>query len=901
MRPVSTGLPSVLVFVTDPLAAIPLLAGLSTADLDQVIDQLTDPANRPTDAHGLACAYARGVRFERDHDPATLRAALADLAASRFGGPHRGVVTRSLVVRQIQAALLGQPFDRSRVGALIDEAGDDPAVPTTAGVLHVMADCLAAFTDDPGYDRATALRRLDEVQALVPPDSQYGRMLPSLRMALAVKRGQDGNLSDARTAARHAQEMLDRGDLDPRQKLVAEAMRLGGEGMEAAQAGEMSRAFATLDRMAEVVGRLPPDDPATVSMRKLIGNLTGDTRMEPGLSPAEQAFRLQSAAMRVLGPAIENQDPAGIDRGVRILRQALGVAPAGYPHRAMILGTLGRMLCAQYQLGAGQPALDEALRRLEEAKRAAGHPGHPLWASTATALGFAYRLAGRRAEGRAWGQRALRGHAWSVLLQAGTADAATAAREASADAVEVARWCIADGDHTAAAAALDSGRCLMLYAATVAMDIPARLRGLERPDLLRRWERDDTDADLRQEVLTALTGVPLSEASVPDVLDPPPADEVRRALAELGADVLVYLLPGDQSGLGGAVLVPSAGRAYHLPLPRLTETSGMVERHVKLMAARDAGDAGPVDPAADRDWRTSLEALCDWAWSAAAGPLIAESRRWRLDRPARLVLVPMGRLAAVPWHAARDSAGTRAVEHAVFSYAPSARLLCQNAWRPEVAADGDGLVVGDPTRDLPEARAEAEAVRSVFYPGAGLLGADGDPAPATPEAVLDWLRRTDGRPVLHLACHGAVTDGVDGSYLLLAGHRRLLARQVLQTRKTGAIGLVALAACTTNVPSGVYDEAFSLSTAFLAAGARTVFGSLWPVPDAETSVLMFLVHHYLNAESRTPADALHRAQLWMLDPWRRPPPGMPADLAAHCGSPELADPVSWAAFTHMGR
>jgi CHAT domain-containing protein len=112
---------------------------------------------------------------------------------------------------------------------------------------------------------------------------------------------------------------------------------------------------------------------------------------------------------------------------------------------------------------------------------------------------------------------------------------------------------------------------------------------------------------------------------------------------------------------------------------------------------------------------------------------------------------------------------------------------------------------------------------------------------------------------------------------------------------------VFLAACTTGVTGADHDEVFSLSTAFLAAGARTVFGSLWPVPDAETSVLMFMVHHYLNAESCAPADALHRAQRWMLDPWRRPPPRMPAELAVHCGHPELADPVAWAAFTHMGR
>jgi CHAT domain-containing protein len=116
-----------------------------------------------------------------------------------------------------------------------------------------------------------------------------------------------------------------------------------------------------------------------------------------------------------------------------------------------------------------------------------------------------------------------------------------------------------------------------------------------------------------------------------------------------------------------------------------------------------------------------------------------------------------------------------------------------------------------------------------------------------------------------------------------------------------AIERVFLAACTTGVAGAHHDEAFSLSTAFLAAGARTVFGSLWAVPDAETSLLMYLVHHFLATESCDPVDALHRAQLWMLDPARRPPPGMPMELARHAAGDTVAAPASWAAFTHYGR
>lgn len=138
------------------------------------------------------------------------------------------------------------------------------------------------------------------------------------------------------------------------------------------------------------------------------------------------------------------------------------------------------------------------------------------------------------------------------------------------------------------------------------------------------------------------------------------------------------------------------------------------------------------------------------------------------------------------------------------------------------------------------------------------------------------------------------------AHLILAGHETLAARTLLDTSRTAALEIF-LAACTTNVIGQDYDEAFSMATAFLAAGAGTVFGSLWPVPDAATSLLMFMVHHFLNTESCAPVDALHRAQLWMLDPVRRPVPGMPENLVRFCRGPDPARPVAWAGFTHLGR
>lgn len=192
-----------------------------------------------------------------------------------------------------------------------------------------------------------------------------------------------------------------------------------------------------------------------------------------------------------------------------------------------------------------------------------------------------------------------------------------------------------------------------------------------------------------------------------------------------------------------------------------------------------------------------------------------------------------------------------------------------------------------------------------FYPGGTYFGGAEADAPGTAQQVLDWIAAAaPGPSLLHLACHGRVDPRrPTQAHLVLAGGDRLGAGALLEASRLAALVIdrVFLAACTTNLTGKDYDEAFSMATAFLAAGAHTVFGSLWPVPDAETSLLMFMVHHFLNTAGCTPAEALHRAQLWMLAPGRRAPDGMPAELVRYCARPEAGHPVSWAGFTHLGR
>ncbi|MFE1315304.1 CHAT domain-containing protein [Streptomyces sp. NPDC058755] len=93
-----------------------------------------------------------------------------------------------------------------------------------------------------------------------------------------------------------------------------------------------------------------------------------------------------------------------------------------------------------------------------------------------------------------------------------------------------------------------------------------------------------------------------------------------------------------------------------------------------------------------------------------------------------------------------------------------------------------------------------------------------------------------------------------------------------------------------------HDEALTLTTAFLAGGARDVVGSRWATEDSASALMMAVFHHYLS-EGHSPVDALWCAQNWMLDPDRRP---RGRSAAAFATGPRLDHPAAWAGFIHQG-
>jgi CHAT domain-containing protein len=158
--------------------------------------------------------------------------------------------------------------------------------------------------------------------------------------------------------------------------------------------------------------------------------------------------------------------------------------------------------------------------------------------------------------------------------------------------------------------------------------------------------------------------------------------------------------------------------------------------------------------------------------------------------------------------------------------------------------------------------------------------------------------------VLHFGCHGQAQRPVLDSRLDLGDGNRLAVKDLLaQARRRpdqAAGGLVVLASCLTDVAEADYDEALTLATAFLSAGAAGVVAARWKVPDPDTALFMAAFHHHLNGRDREPARALRSAQAWMLDPGRQPLGPLPTVLGDEVPRADLADPAAWAGFGYQG-
>lgn len=245
-----------------------------------------------------------------------------------------------------------------------------------------------------------------------------------------------------------------------------------------------------------------------------------------------------------------------------------------------------------------------------------------------------------------------------------------------------------------------------------------------------------------------------------------------------------------------------------------------------------------------------------------------------------LIVVPHKALHYLPVQALNGSAGYLIEER------PIATVPSLNAMLALADAGGQAkarlFALGNPDLEdqalaLPGAEQEVKAIGALFADAQILVRKD--------VSKPRFVSQAPGNGLIHVAAHATV-DEIDPLYssikLARAGQPRgeLEAHEILNLDLSSA-RLVTLSGCDSGlgkVNDG--DEFFGFKRTFLAAGARSLLVSLWPVEDESTASLMSAFYRELR--ERPMIEALRQAQLSLLK------------SAAH------ADPVFWAPFVLVG-
>jgi CHAT domain-containing protein len=234
-------------------------------------------------------------------------------------------------------------------------------------------------------------------------------------------------------------------------------------------------------------------------------------------------------------------------------------------------------------------------------------------------------------------------------------------------------------------------------------------------------------------------------------------------------------------------------------------------------------------------------------------------------------LIPCGILALFPLHAATMFDGTAVLDHLTVSYAPSAHavLKAQRKLQRRKVAPNNAIklvCVADPNRNLRYAVTEADTISSLCRAPdkITLLLQDA----ATRAALHNALPQATH---VHFACHGTFNAAEPlETALLLAHGERLTLREVLDAgefQRLSDVQLVVLSACQTALIDydDMPEEALGLPIGFFGAGIPGIVGTLWPVNDLSTSLLMARFYYNHIKLHLPPARALKESQKWLRD------------------------------------
>ncbi|MFE0458603.1 CHAT domain-containing protein [Kitasatospora sp. NPDC058965] len=753
------------------------------------------------------------------------------------------------------------------------------------------------------FDRTDDLAHLDRAVAHLERRVRYAPWLDplvDLAFLLACRYDRAHHAPDLDRAVELARQAVAHPDRDPDETLaeIALAQALGLRAHRPGPQATADRAEALLllnSAYARAEGR---PELRAIAGQHLVVNLTyvlaqggfADTdllgravrissELVAGLEPRTpgHAGALGGMAMLTLARDLHG-DPDAVRAARDLAEQAVAQAPPGSWAELQVL--LSSTVVGEYLIGlqAAEPAdVAAAQRVLDRLVALAPTPAHRAFAHTARAQ-HRWLLADFAGGIADWEQRlaalaTLAGPQLSVGMQAQglhthevldglPATVLLAAAEQAGTPPELARQYRRE-----ALRLLDRGRGLLLGRALALEADLARLRDQDE-ELADGFERVSAELDRRTAPEAALRADPRAlrelagrrEALAARIrarpgfatfLAPPAFADLVPAAAH-GPVVLVgaFVLRGD------ALILRPDGEVDAVPLPGLTPEAVDAAADALADQLDGDGDLGPV---------------LAWCWDTVMAPVMA---RLALDGPVpRLRLVPTGRLALLPLHAAEPE-GARGMRDTVVSYAPTVRHLARAAARPPVAWDRRrtvGLAVSHRPPDAPLPAAGREVAVAAARP---LVGAE-----ATAQNLLRALELTpDGH--LHLCCHAEYDrHGVENTRLRLADGDLTVGAL---NRLPGQRGYAAFLSGCETAATGAWlgSEPLSLSAVFHALGFAHVVGALWSIPDPAAEWFARAYYDRLAACGGDVARALH--------------------LAVGDARARYEEPAVWAAFTHTG-
>jgi CHAT domain-containing protein len=318
------------------------------------------------------------------------------------------------------------------------------------------------------------------------------------------------------------------------------------------------------------------------------------------------------------------------------------------------------------------------------------------------------------------------------------------------------------------------------------------------------------------------------------------------------------------------------------------------------------------------EWLAAIESLPSKLSQLVGAALDDGLRASGVERNGAVLWLPQGALGLLPVAiASGGTAGDALIDDYTFSTAPSLAAAETSLRRAKAPPGRPTLTaVVNPTGDLAFTEPEGAVAASHFEAARrSLFGAED----ARSVRVLAALAKSNH---WHFATHGTFSwmNAAD-SALMLAADDRLTIRTILDRSDLGHPRLVILSACETGVFDfrRTPDEFIGLPVAFLQAGASGVIGSLWPVDDVSTALIMMKFYELYLAKGAPPATALRHAQLWLRDATRdeivafladmqrsgRLLPQHEAQLTASLGggsgdAKPFNHPFYWAAFQFYG-